>query len=87
MGLDFYAEAFEHRKLADELHDTPWWRSLMKDERFQKALERNYHMRLKMGEAAYLKKLLRSERERQSFVYNVLHPASEDLATPDEAED
>lgn len=83
MNLDFYKEAYEHRDLSNELHDTPWWQALMADSHFQTALQRNYHMRLLLGDSAYLKKLLRSEADRQSFIDQVFHPAPEHLAHPD----
>ncbi|MBL0388631.1 hypothetical protein JJB07_18660 [Tumebacillus sp. ITR2] len=84
MNMDFYRDALDHRNLSEELHRTPWWDSLMHNDRFKNALERNYHARLQLGETSYLKKLLRSESERQSFIEQVYHPSPDQLATPDE---
>lgn len=83
MNMDFYKEAYVHRDLSEELHHTPWWQSLNGDPRFQASLQRNYHMRLKLGDSAYLKKLLRSESERQAFIDQVYHPAPEHLVSSD----
>lgn len=75
-----FADMFQHRHWSEELHETPWWQALMADPRFQAAYERNHHMRLKMSNTHYLKKLMRSESERQSFVAGVLHPAPDHLS-------
>ncbi|MGZ4032579.1 MAG: hypothetical protein ACXVP5_08530 [Tumebacillaceae bacterium] len=83
MNWDFYEEAFTHRDLSGELHNTPWWQSLMGDTRFHQALQQNYHMRLLLGDSAYLKKLLLSETARVSFIEQVFHPAPEHLVNPD----
>lgn len=84
MNMDFYTDAFEHRKLSQELQETPWWQALAADNAFKTALQRNYHMRVKMSDTSYLKQLLRSESERRAFLYDVQHPAPEHLAARDD---
>ncbi|KEO83479.1 hypothetical protein [Tumebacillus flagellatus] len=84
MNMDFYRDALDHRNLSEELHRTPWWDSLMHNDQFKNALQRNGHMRVQLADTSYLKKLLRSEQERQSFIEQVFHPAPEHLAAPDE---
>ena len=79
MNMDFYSEAFSHRNVSEQLHETPWWRSLMANEKFREALERNYHTRLMLGDSRYIKKLLRSEQERQTFIEQVFHPSPDHL--------
>ena len=61
MNMDFFTDAYEHRKLSQELHETSWWQALAADTRFESALQRNYHMRVKLSDTSYLKQLLRSE--------------------------
>lgn len=84
MNLDFWTEIKDHRQLSEELQETPWWQGLMNDTGFHAAYERNYHARLKLSDSRYLKKLMRSEKERRSFVEDVLHPEPEHLNTWDE---
>ena len=84
MNMDYYHEVTDHRQLSEELHRTPWWDSLMHNDRFKEALHQNYHMRLQLGESSYLKKLLRSETERQTFLSQVYHPSPEHLTNTDE---
>jgi hypothetical protein len=84
MNMDFFQEAYMHRDLSGDLHNTPWWQSLMGDPRFQQALQQNYHTRLLLGDSAYLKQLLRSETARQTFIEQVFHPAPEHLVNPDQ---
>lgn len=84
MNMDFFTDAYEHRQLSQELHDTPWWRALAADSRFESALQRNYHMRVKLSDTSYIKQLLRSESARRMFVENVYHPALEHLASLDD---
>jgi hypothetical protein len=86
MNMFSLSDSLDQWKFSEELHETPWWHSLMNDQRFLAAYERNFHMRLKLSDTSYLKKLLRSEGERQAFVTGVLHPRPEDLATPDDDE-
>ncbi|HEU4963996.1 MAG TPA: hypothetical protein VFV52_09110 [Bacilli bacterium] len=85
MGLnDFWSEVKDHRELTEELHDTPWWQGLMNDPHFHAAYESNYHARLKLSDSRYLKKLMRSETERRSFIDEVFHPGPNDLAAEDD---
>ncbi len=84
MNFNFFSEAKEHRILSEELYATAWWQALMNDPHFQSAFERNYHMRLKLGDSSYLKMLLDSECERRDFIEQVFHPEPEHLAAQDE---
>lgn len=86
MYMDFDQGALDHRKLSEELHQTPWWNTLMHQKGFQDALQRNTHMRLRLGDASYLKKLLRSEAQRQAFLHQVYHPTPDHLAFLDETD-
>ena len=82
--MNFFTDAYEHRKLSHELHETPWWQELAADARFDTALQRNYHMRVKLSETSYIKQLLRSESERRMFIDQVYHPAPEHLTSRDD---
>jgi len=86
MNLDYFSDMFSQRDLSAQLHDTPWWQTLMANEQFSAALQQNYHMRLMLSRSSYLKKLLRSEADRQAFIHDVLNPAPEHRTAPEDDE-